>query len=79
MIEQQLYWRRDLRNFAERLEKRYRQKNWSDRTRYNIEKEIQISINLEILLILSALLLERELNSQLTQLTRIHLGGRLRH
>jgi hypothetical protein len=43
VIEQQLYWRRDLLNFAERLEKRYRQKNWSDRTRYNIEKEIFLS------------------------------------
>lgn len=43
MIEQHLYWRQDLLKVAERLEKRYRQKKWSDRTRYNIEKEIFLS------------------------------------
>lgn len=43
MIEQHLYWRQDLLKFAERLEKRYRQKKWSDRTRYNIEKEVFLS------------------------------------
>jgi hypothetical protein len=43
VIEQDSYWRTDLLKFAERLEKRYRQKKWSDRTRYNIEKEIFLS------------------------------------
>jgi uncharacterized membrane protein len=43
VIEQDSYWRQDLLKFAERLEKRYRQKKWSDRTRYNIEKEIFLS------------------------------------
>lgn len=43
MIEQHSYWRRDLLRFAEALERRYGQKRWSDRTRYNIEKEIFLS------------------------------------
>src|SRR6266487_5677632 len=43
MIEQHSYWRRDLVRLAGALEKRYRQKRWSNPTRYNIEKEVFLS------------------------------------
>jgi hypothetical protein len=43
MIEQHSYWRRDLIGFARALERRYRQKRWSNLTRYNIEKEVFLS------------------------------------
>jgi len=43
VIEQDTYWRRDLLKFGERLEKRYRQRKWSARTLYNIEKEVFLS------------------------------------
>ena len=43
VIEQDTYWRRDLLKFGERLEKRYRQRKWSPRTLYNIEKEVFLS------------------------------------
>lgn len=43
MIEQDSYWRSDLIRFGERLEKRYRQQKWSNRTRYNVEKEVFLS------------------------------------
>ena len=43
MIEQHSYWRRSLTKFAAALENRYRQKRWSNLTRYNIEKEIFLS------------------------------------
>lgn len=43
MIEQHSYWRRDLLGFASALEKRYRQKRWSNPSRYKIEKEIFLS------------------------------------
>ena len=43
MIEQHSYWRRDLVTFASALEKRYRQKRWSNPSRYKIEKEVFLS------------------------------------
>ena len=43
MIEHDSYWRKDLIKFGERLEKRYRQRKWSERTLYNIEKEVFLS------------------------------------
>ena len=43
MIEQHKYWRQDLLKIAGVLEKRYGQRRWSDRTRYNIEKEVFLS------------------------------------
>jgi hypothetical protein len=43
VIEQHKYWRQDLLKFAAALERRYRQRRWSDRTRYNIEKEVFLS------------------------------------
>jgi len=43
VIEQDTYWRRDLLKFGERLEKRYRQRKWSARTLYNIEKQVFLS------------------------------------
>lgn len=43
MIEQHKYWRQDLLKFSHALEKRYRQKRWSDRTRFNIEKAVFLS------------------------------------
>ena len=43
MIEQHSYWRRDLASFASALEKRYRQKRWSNLSRYKIEKDVFLS------------------------------------
>jgi hypothetical protein len=43
VIEQDTYWRRDPLKFGERLERRYRQRKWSARTLYNIEKEVFLS------------------------------------
>jgi uncharacterized membrane protein len=43
VIEQHQLWRQDLLRFVKRLEKRYRQKKWSDRVRHNVEKEIFLS------------------------------------
>jgi hypothetical protein len=43
MIEQHSYWRADLINFAERLERRYGKSRWSKRTLYEIEKEVFLS------------------------------------
>ncbi len=40
MIEQAKYWRKFLIKTAKNLEKRYRQKRWSARSYYNLEKEV---------------------------------------
>lgn len=43
MIEQAELWRLELTRIASRLENRYGQRNWSNRTRFNIEKDIFIA------------------------------------
>jgi len=43
MITQDLYWRKDLIKFGERLERRYRQDKWSNRIEYSVEKDVFLS------------------------------------
>lgn len=43
MIEEESYWRADLKKASERLKNRYQQRRWSSRTLYQIEKEIFLS------------------------------------
>lgn len=42
MIEQVTHWRKELYRIAINLEKRYRQKRWTDRSEFSLEKQIFI-------------------------------------